>query len=499
MTKKYVLAIDQGTTGTTAILIDKKGGANGKVNHEFRQIFPKPGWVEHDAEEIWKCTVKTVNDCLKKAKANASEIAAIGITNQRETTVIWDRETGKPIHNAIVWQCRRTAPTCEALKKAGLAEPIRKKTGLVVDAYFSGTKVKWLLDNVKGARGAAAKGKLAFGTIDSWLIYNLTGCETHAMEISNASRTMLYNIKTLKWDDEILKELNIPKSVLPPVVPSTGTIGYTKGVKGLPDGIPISGVAGDQQAALFGQACFEPGTSKCTYGTGSFLLMNTGAKPVSTKSGLVTTIGWQMGKDVTYALEGSSFICGAAIQWLRDGLGIINSASESEKLALSVSDSGGVYLVPAFVGLGAPHWDMYARGTIVGITRGTTKAHITRATLEAMCYQNKDVVDIMATESKINLKALKVDGGAVANDFLMQFQSDITGVSVDRPEIIETTALGAAFLAGLSEGFWSDVNELKKARKTDKLFKPAMKPKQRAELYDGWKKAVKRASGWAER
>lgn len=497
MAKKYVLSIDQGTTGTTAILIDKKGAAHGKVNNEFTQHYPKPGWVEHDAVEIWNCTVKTINECLKISGANTSEIAAIGITNQRETTVIWDRATGKPIHNAIVWQCRRTAPTCEALKKAGLAEPIRKKTGLVVDAYFSGTKVKWLLDNVKGARTAAVKGKLAFGTIDSWLIYNLTGGAVHAMEISNASRTMLYNIKTLKWDKQILEELNIPESVLPPVVPSTGTIGYTKGLKGLPDGIPISGVAGDQQAALFGQACFEPGTSKCTYGTGSFLLMNTGTKPVFTKSRLVTTIAWQMGKEVTYALEGSSFICGAAIQWLRDGLGIIKTAADSEKLAMSVSDTGGVYLVPAFVGLGAPHWDMYARGTIVGITRGTTSAHIARAALEAMCYQNKDVVDIMSVESKINLKALKVDGGAVANDFLMQFQADITGVTVDRPVIIETTALGAAFLAGLSEGFWSSPDDLKKARRTDRLFKPSMKPKQRAELYGGWQKAVGRASGWA--
>lgn len=496
MAQKYILAIDQGTTGTTAILIDKNGAPHGKVNREFTQHFPKPGWVEHDAAEIWDSVIRTVNAAIKSAKINPSDIAGIGITNQRETTVLWDRENGKPVHNAIVWQCRRTAPECEKLKKAGMAEPIRKKTGLVVDAYFSGTKLKWLLDNVKGARAAAAKGKLAFGTIDSWLISNLTGGAVHAIEISNASRTMLYNINTLKWDKDILKALDIPESVLPKVVPSSGVIGYTKGVKGLPDGIPIAGAAGDQQAALFGQTCFQPGASKCTYGTGSFLLMNTGAKPVSTKSGLVTTIAWQLGNETIYALEGSSFICGAAIQWLRDGLGIIRSAAESEKLATSVADSGGVYLVPAFVGLGAPHWDMYARGTIVGITRGTTSAHITRAALEAMCYQNKDVVDIMAKESGIPLKELKVDGGAVANNFLMQFQADITGVAVDRPRMIETTALGAAFLAGISVGFWSGASALKKARQTDRVFKPAMKTAQRNELCAGWDKAVGKAKGW---
>jgi glycerol kinase len=499
MARNYILAIDQGTTGTTSILIDKNGNAAGKVNCEFTQYFPKPGWVEHNPTEIWDCSMRTVSAVLKKACVKGGQIAAIGITNQRETTVLWDRRTGKPVHNAIVWQCRRTAKICDGLKEAGLANPICSKTGLVVDAYFSGTKVKWLLDNVKGARAAARKGDIAFGTIDSWLLYNLTGGDTHAIEISNASRTMLYNIKKLCWDRDILNVLDIPDSILPKVVDSSGVAGYTKGLKVLPDGIPIAGIAGDQQAALFGQACFKEGTSKCTYGTGAFLLMNTGSKPVASKSGLVTTIGWKIGDEIVYALEGSVFICGAIIQWLRDGLQIIKSAAESEPLAVSVPDTGGVYLVPALVGLGAPHWDMYARGAIVGVTRGTTRAHIARAALEAMCYQTRDIVDAMAKDSGIKLKSLNVDGGAVVNNFLMQFQSDIIGAPVNRPKMVETTALGCALLAGLAVGFWKDKQELERARRTDKIFTPKMKPQKRDALYAGWLRAVERAKGWETR
>ncbi len=498
MEKKYILAIDQGTTGSTALLIDKQGCTFGKTNIEFTQHFPKPGWVEHDAEEIWDCTVSTIKACLKKAKAKGTDIAAIGITNQRETTILWDRETGKPIHNAIVWQCRRTASLCEKLKADGLTDTVRAKTGLIIDAYFSATKLKWLLDNVKGARAAAQKGKLQFGTIDSWLLYNLTGQKVHAIEISNASRTMLYNIKDLKWDEEILAALSIPPSVLPTVVSSSEIMGTTKGLSILPDGIPIAGIAGDQQAALFGQTCFKPGTSKSTYGTGGFMLMNTGETPVFTTSGLVTTIGWQIDGKTTYALEGGAYICGAIIQWLRDGLRIIKDASESEPLATSVSDNAGVYLVPALVGLGAPHWDMYARGTIVGITRGTTREHIVRAALEGMCYQTRDIVDTMSKESGIKLKSLYVDGGAVVNNFIMQFQADILGVPVDRPRIIETTALGCAFLAGLATGFWGSMKDIEKARATDAVFKPKMKAAEREKLYANWQRAVEKSKGWAQ-
>nr|HPI78292.1 glycerol kinase GlpK [bacterium] len=493
MPKPYILAIDQGTTGTTAMVFGPDGRALAKVNREFTQYFPKPGWVEHDPMEIWTSAVKTIGEAIKKSGVKPALIQAIGITNQRETTVMWDRRDGKPIHNAIVWQCRRTANICDGLKKAGMEKTIRKKTGLVVDAYFSGTKVKWLLDNVKGARAAASKGFLKFGTIDSWLIDRLTAGGSHVIEISNASRTMLYNIKKLEWDADILKALDIPVSILPEVVESSGIIGRTKNVPGLPDGIPISGVAGDQQAALFGQTCFAPGTSKCTYGTGSFLLMNTGEKPVESRSGLVTTIGWKTGGKTTYALEGSAFICGAAIQWLRDGLKIIKTAAESEKLAASVSDNGGVYFVPALVGLGAPHWDMYARGAVLGLTRGATSAHLARAALEAMCYQTRDIVDAMAKDSGIPLKSLFVDGGAVANNLLMQFQADILRAPVDRPKMIETTALGCAFLAGLGVGIWKNLKELEKARETDRLFKPAMKQAERERLHSGWRRAVERA------
>ncbi len=498
MPKPYILAIDQGTTGTTAMVFGPDGRALAKVNREFTQYFPKPGWVEHDPMEIWTSAVKTIGEAINKSGVKPALIQAIGITNQRETTVMWDRRDGKPIHNAIVWQCRRTANICDGLKKAGMEKTIRKKTGLVVDAYFSGTKVKWLLDNVKGARAAASKGFLKFGTIDSWLIDRLTAGGSHVIEISNASRTMLYNIKKLEWDADILKALDIPVSILPEVVESSGIIGRTKNVPGLPDGIPISGVAGDQQAALFGQTCFAPGTSKCTYGTGSFLLMNTGDKPVESRSGLVTTIGWKTGGKTTYALEGSAFICGAAIQWLRDGLKIIKTAAESEKLAASVADNGGVYFVPALVGLGAPHWDMYARGAVLGLTRGATSAHLARAALEAMCYQTRDIVDAMAKDSGIPLKSLFVDGGAVANNLLMQFQADILRAPVDRPKMIETTALGCAFLAGLGVGIWKNLKELEKARETDRLFKPAMKQAERERLYSGWRRAVERASRWEQ-
>lgn len=496
MKKEYILAIDQGTTSSRAILFDKKGLPVASRQKEFTQIFPRPGWVEHDPGEIMQTTLVSIRDTLRAAKAKPAQIAAIGITNQRETTVVWDRRTGKPAHNAIVWQCRRTAPICDGLKKKGLTATFRKKTGLVIDAYFSGTKVKWILDNVTGARGAARDGRLLFGTIDSWLLWNLTGGETHKIEISNASRTLLYNIRSLKWDAEILKVLNVPAAMLPEVCESSGDIGVTKGLKVLPDGIPISGIAGDQQAALFGQACFDSGQSKCTFGTGSFLLANTGTKPVASRSGLVTTIGWKMGGKVTYALEGSVFISGAVIQWLRDGVEFFKDAAESEAMAKSAADTGGVYLVPAFVGLGAPHWDMYARGAIVGITRGTTRAHITRAALEAMAYQTRDLTDAIRKDAKLKLKSLNVDGGAVANSLMVQFLADILGVPVSRPVVPETTALGSAFLAGLAVGYWNSLDQLKRARKIDRTFKPKMKPAERKRLYAGWQEAVKRAKNW---
>lgn len=499
MAKQYIMAIDQGTTSSRTIIFDHSGAIVASAQKEFTQYFPKPGWVEHDAGEIWAAQEATMGGALKKAGIKGSQIAAIGITNQRETSLLWERGTGRPAYRAIVWQCRRTAPICDALKKQGLEKTFMAKTGLVIDAYFSGTKVKWMLDNVKGLRRKAENGGLQFGTVDSWLIYKLTGGAEHAIEVSNASRTMLFNIKTLKWDKEILRTLDVPEAILPRVCDSSGTVGVTRGLKSLPDGIPISGIAGDQQAALFGQACFAGGQSKCTYGTGAFMLMNTGGKPIASKSGLLTTVGWKIGKDTVYALEGAVFICGAVVQWLRDGLGIIKSAADTESLAASVPDTGGVYLVPAFVGLGAPHWDMYARGALMGVTRGTTGAHVARAALEAMSYQVKDVLEAMAKDSGISLKSLNVDGGAVANNFLMQFQSDILGVKVDRPKVIETTAMGAAFLAGLGVGYWGGMKEIAKVRSTDKVFSPAMKAGRRASLYAGWKKAVERAKGWEDK
>jgi len=498
MEKKYVLAFDQGTTSSRAVLFDHDGKIVGVAQKEFTQIYPKAGWVEHDPMEIWGTQSGVAREVLETAGVRPDEVAAIGITNQRETTVVWDRNTGKPIYNAIVWQCRRTAPICDELKARGLEDYIRENTGLVIDAYFSGTKVKWILDNVEGAREKAEKGELLFGTIDTWLVWNLTRGKVHVTDYSNASRTMLYNIKELKWDERILEELNIPKSMLPEVKPSSEIYGYTD--EGTFGGamIPIAGIAGDQQAALFGQTCFEAGMAKNTYGTGCFMLMNTGEEMVPSKNGLLTTIAWGVDGKVEYALEGSIFIAGAVVQWLRDELKLIDSAKDSEYFATKVEDNNGVYLVPAFVGLGAPYWDMYARGTIVGLTRGANRNHIIRAALESICYQTRDVLEAMQEDSGINLQALKVDGGAVANNFLMQFQSDILGVPVHRPQVIETTALGAAYLAGLAVEFWESKEEIAKKWNVDRVFNPEMDEDKKAKLYNGWKKAVDRALKWEE-
>jgi len=491
------LALDQGTTSSRAILFNRDGRPVGQVSQEFRQIFPQPGWVEHDPREIWSSQLSTIRGVLEKTGVRLDEVAAIGITNQRETTVVWDAETGEPVYNAIVWQCRRTAPICDDLAARGWRDRIRAKTGLVIDAYFSGTKVKWILDNVPGAREKAAQGRLRFGTIDSWLIWNLTGGRVHATDYSNASRTMLFNIHTLDWDEEILAELGIPRSMLPQALPSSHIYGETDPAV-LGAAIPIAGVAGDQQSALFGQTCFRPGDAKSTYGTGCFLLMNTGERAVPSHSGLLTTIAWGIGGRVEYALEGSIFIGGAAVQWLRDEMRFFDRSADSEALALSVPDTGGVYVVPAFVGLGAPYWDMYARGIIVGLTRGTGRAHITRATLESIAYQVRDVVGAMEADSGIRLNRLKVDGGAVANNFLMQFESDILGVPVERPQIAETTALGAAYLAGLATGFWRSQAELADKWALDRAFTPAMPEEERERRYAGWRRAVDRARSWAE-
>lgn len=496
MEKKYILSLDQGTTSSRAILFDKDGQMAGVAQKEFTQIYPKPGWVEHDAMEIWGSQSGVAREVLERTGVRPEEIAAIGITNQRETTVVWDKTTGRPVYNAIVWQCRRTAPICDALKEKGLSDTIRHKTGLVVDAYFSGTKVKWILDNVEGAREKAEKGDLLFGNIDTWLIWNLTRGEVHVTDYSNASRTMLYNIRDLKWDEEILAELGIPASMLPEVKPSSHVYGYTDKMTFGGAQIPIAGDAGDQQAALFGQACFEEGMAKNTYGTGCFMLMNTGEKPIESKNGLLTTIAWGVDGKVEYALEGSIFIGGAAIQWLRDELKIVYDAAQSEYYASRVNDTNGVYVVPAFTGLGAPYWDMYARGAIMGLTRGAKREHLVRATLESVAYQTKDVLEAMQEDSGIQLKALKVDGGASANNFLMQFQANILCVPVHRPQVIETTALGAAYLAGLAVGFWKDKNEITARWAIDKEFHDCMPEPQRTQLYKGWKKAVKRAMEW---
>ncbi|MFA6075074.1 MAG: glycerol kinase GlpK [Negativicutes bacterium] len=497
MTKRYILAIDQGTTSCRAIIFDNNSEIVAVAQKEITQIYPCPGWVEHNAEEIWITQLDVINKVIAESGIPIERIEAFGITNQRETTVIWDKHTGKPIYNAIVWQCRRTASICDDLKSAGRAELITDKTGLVVDAYFSGTKAKWLLDNVPGAREKAAKGDLLFGTIDSWLIWNLTGGDVHVTDYTNASRTMLFNIRELCWDKEILEILDIPENILPAVRQSSEIYGYTcpelfNGAK-----IAIAGAAGDQHAALFGQTCFLPGMAKNTYGTGCFMLMNTGDKVFKSKNGLLTTIAWAIDGKVEYALEGSIFIAGAAVQWLRDGLKILDSAADSEYFAEKVADTGGVYVVPAFVGLGAPHWDMKARGAIFGLTRGTNKSHIIRATLNAMAYQTRDVLMAMEADSGINLQALKVDGGAVENDLLMQFQADILGVPVERPKVSETTALGAAYLAGLAVGVWKK-EELSMTWQLDRRFEPQMTDFERQTLCAGWQKAVSRSLDWED-
>ena len=494
--KNYILAFDQGTTSSRAIVFDKDGMIVGTSQKEFTQIYPKAGWVEHDAMEIWGTQSGVAREVLEKTGVRPEEVAAIGITNQRETTVVWDKNTGKPIYNAIVWQCRRTAAICDELKAKGLEASIKEKTGLVVDAYFSGTKVKWILDNVEGAREKAENGELLFGNIDTWLIWNLTRGKVHVTDYSNASRTLLYNIKDLKWDDEILSELGIPKSMLPEVKPSSCVYGHTDPQTFGGAEIPIAGDAGDQQAALFGQACFEPGMAKNTYGTGCFMLMNTGEKPIESKNGLLTTIAWGIGDKVEYALEGSIFIAGASIQWLRDELKLVYDSAQSEYYANLVEDTNGVYVVPAFTGLGAPYWDMYARGAILGLTRGSKREHIVRATLESIAYQTKDVLEAMQEDSGITLKALKVDGGAAANNFLMSFQSDILNVPVRRPQVLETTARGAAYLAGLAVGFWKDQDEIKDKWAVDREFEITMEEDLRNKKYNGWKKAVKRAMDW---
>lgn len=496
--KKYVVALDQGTTSSRAIIFDKEQNIIGMSQKEFTQIYPKEGWVEHDPMEIWATEYSVLQEVLAKSNITQEDIAAIGITNQRETTIVWDKNTGKPVYNAIVWQCRRTAHICNELKKQGLEQYIKDTTGLVIDAYFSATKIKWILDNVEGAREKANRGELLFGTVDSWLVWKLTNGKVHITDYTNASRTMLYNIKELKWDEKMLEILDIPKSMLPEVRNSSEVYGYANlGVKGGVR-VPIAGIAGDQQAALFGQAAFNKGDVKNTYGTGCFLLMNTGEKMVKSKNGLVTTIAIGMDNKVQYALEGSVFVGGAVVQWLRDELEMISDSSDTDYFATKVEDNGGVYVVPAFVGLGAPYWDMYARGTIVGLTRGTNKNHIIRAALESIAYQTKDVLDAMVDEVKEDIKCIKVDGGASKNKFLMQFQSDIVGKKVIRPIITETTALGAAYLAGLAVGFWKDKDEISKFWYSSEEFNPNLDEEKREKYCKGWKKAVYRSKDWIE-
>ncbi|HPB80023.1 MAG TPA: glycerol kinase GlpK [Sedimentibacter sp.] len=490
MEKKYVLALDQGTTSSRAILFDRNGRIVNISQKEFTQLYPNPGWVEHNPLEIWETQLNAAKEAIKYI--DVSEIACIGITNQRETTILWDKNTGKPVYNAIVWQSRQTSDICDDLKKSGLEPYIKENTGLVIDAYFSGTKIKWILDNVEGARERAEKGEILFGTVDTWLLWNLTGGKAHITDYSNASRTMIYNIKNLRWDEKILGILDIPSEILPEVRQSSEIYANTNAeIFGAE--IPISGIAGDQQAALFGQLCFQEGMVKNTYGTGCFMLMNTGEKIVQSHKGLITTIAWGLQGKVEYALEGSVFVAGAAIQWLRDELKIIHEAADSEYFANKVKDTKGVYVVPAFTGLGAPYWDMYARGAIVGLTRGAGRNHIIRATLESIAYQTKDIIEAMIEDSGINLTVLKVDGGASANNFLMQFQSDILNVNIERPEITETTALGAAYLAGLATGFWKSKGEVIQNWSMNKKFKPSINDDERNRLYSGWKKAVKKA------
>jgi glycerol kinase len=493
---KYVMALDQGTTSSRAILFDRSGAIAAADQYEFTQHFPRPGWVEHDPLEIWESQLRAARGVLEKAGAGAGDVAAVGITNQRETALVWDRATGEPIHTAIVWQSRQTAEICDDLKSRGLEDEVRARTGLVIDAYFSATKIRFILDAVPGAQARAERGELAFGTVDSWLVHKLTKGRVHATEFSNASRTLIYNIHQRDWDDLLLRELRIPREMLPEVRDTSGVFGSVD-PEWLGAEIPISGIAGDQQAALFGQGCFSAGAAKNTYGTGCFLLMNTGEEAVASETGLVTTIAWGIDGRVEYALEGSIFVAGAAVQWLRDGLGLVTDAAETQAAAESVPDTGGVYVVPAFVGLGAPHWDQRARGTIVGITRGTTKEHLIRATLESIGYQTRDVVECLARDSGLQLGELRVDGGACQNDFLMQFQADLLGVPVRRPPVLEVTALGAAALAGIAVGYWSDRAQLADAAgEGATVFEPAMGADRRDALYTGWKRAVERAMGW---
>ena len=494
---KYMMALDSGTTSNRCILFDRAGRIVSVAQREFTQYFPQPGWVEHDANEIWATLLGVAVEAMQMAGAAAADIAAIGITNQRETTIVWDKATGEPVHHAIVWQCRRTSEYCDELRARGLTARFREKTGLVLDAYFSATKLHWLLENVPGVRERAAKGELLFGTVETWLIWKLTGGRAHVTDYSNASRTMLFNINTLDWDEEILAELNIPRSMLPKPLPSSGLFGTTDPSL-LGGEIPITGAAGDQQAALFGQTCFQPGEAKNTYGTGCFLLMNTGEKPVFSQNGLVTTIAWGLGEKVTYALEGSIFVAGAAIQWLRDEMKLIANAAESEAVAQEVTDTNGCYVVPAFTGLGAPYWDQYARGAIVGLTRGCNRAHIVRATLDSLTYRTYDVLNAMRADSGIALASLKVDGGASANNYLMQTQADVIGAPVLRPTCVESTAMGAAYLAGLAVGFWRDQAEIRKIWAVDRTFEPQLDAKSRDARLHGWHRAVQRAFDWAK-
>ena len=487
---QYILAIDQGTTGTTALVVDRQGNVCGRGYARIDQHYPQPGWVEQDPADIWRKTLQAIEEAKGRANVNEKQLTAIGIANQRETTILINKETGEAIGPAIVWQCRRTAARCEEFRSQGQAEIIRGKTGLVVDAYFSGTKLEWMLDNIRGIRPLAEQGKVLFANVDAWLIWKLTGGAVHATDVSNASRTMLFNLHSLDWDNELLEMFKIPRVMLPEVRPSSCVFGYTS------SGIPVAGVAGDQQAALFGQACFEPGMVKITFGTGAFVLMNTGKNPTHSKHGLITTVAWGTADGVEYALEGSIFIAGAVVQWLRDELGLIANAAESEQLATEVNNTCGVYFVPAFVGLGAPHWDMYARGTILGLTRGTNKAHLVRAALESIAYQVCDVVKAMKADSRLRLKEIRVDGGAAANNFLAQFQADMLGVKLSRPRWVETTALGAAYLAGLTVGFWKDRAEIASLRQEDRLFLPSAERQNYHALYQSWRRAVKRSKGW---
>ncbi len=507
MSSHFILALDQGTTSSRSMLFDKQGNIISVAQKEFKQIFPQPGWVEHDANEIWSTQFGTMAEAVAKANINMKQVAGIGITNQRETTVVWERKTSQPIYHAIVWQDRRTAAYCDELKLANHAETIQQKTGLIIDAYFSATKLKWILDNVAGARLKAENGELAFGTIDTWLTWKLTNGEVHVTDVSNASRTMLFNIHTLQWDEELLKLFNIPAAVLPEVKPSSKIYGVTGNI--IPDsslssgasakeGIPIAGIAGDQQAALFGQMCTQPGMVKNTYGTGCFMLMNTGEKAITSKNNLLTTIAWQIDGKTEYALEGSVFIAGAVVQWLRDELKIIRTSAEVEKLAAQVQDTDGVYLIPAFAGLGAPHWNQYARGTIFGLTRGSSNAHIARAALDSIAYQTYDVLKAMEADSGIHIKELRVDGGATVNNQLMQFQSDILATKVVRPKITETTALGAAYLAGLAVGYWKNLDDIQEQWQVDKEFSPEMEDAARNELVNGWQRAVRASIAWAD-